>query len=174
MCPSHDVAVVGFGAQRQCRLAGGFCGLTVACVVLHAADQQSYPSSLDQDLPVLFKGHALALQLGHPAQPGAAFGQELIGGHERVLRAQPVCHDAQSVECGRVKVGPLQPAHQLQRVHACHGQDIAVGVPPRCDREHRVGNCAERLGNDRLVELLGLYLPRFPAFPLPQQALIAG
>ena len=102
MSPGDDLAVIRFCAERQRRLAGGFRGVPVAGVVLHAADQQSDPASLDQDLPVLLEGDALALERGDPAQPGPALGQELVGGHVRVLRAQPVGHDPQTVQRGLI------------------------------------------------------------------------
>ena len=117
-------------------------------------DQQGDPSGLDQDLAVLLEGDPLALECGDPAQPGPPFDQELISGHVRVLRAQPVGHDPQAVERGLVQVGTLQPADQLQRVHARHGQHIGLGVTLRRDREHRVRHRAERRRDDRLVELL--------------------
>ena len=102
MRPGDDLTVIGFGAKRQCGLAGGFRGLPVAGVVLDTADQQRDPSGLDQDLPVLPECDTLALERGDPAQPGPALGQQLIGGHVRVLRAQPVGHDPQPVQRGLI------------------------------------------------------------------------
>jgi hypothetical protein len=171
--PAHDVAVVRLDAEPQCRLPGGLRGLAVAGVVLDAAHQQRDPPGLDQDFPVLLERHPLALHLGHPAEPGPAFGQQLVGRHERVLRAQPVGHDPQGVERSRVHVRPLQPAHQLQRVHPRHRQDIGL-IAPRCGREHRMRDRAERRGDDRLIELIRLHLACFPPLVLPQQAGSAG
>jgi hypothetical protein len=128
---------------------------------------------------VLAQGQPLPPEGHHPAEPGPSFGHELITGHERILRAQPVRHDPQPVQGGLVQVRPLQATDQLQRVHPGHGQDIRVGVTPGCDREHRMGHRAEHLGDDRLVKQLGLPavrldLTRLPPFVLPQQARRGG
>ena len=74
-----DLGVLGLGAERQRGLAGGLGGLPVAGVVLHARHQQRDPPGQDQDLPVLLQRQPLALELSDPAQPGPAFGQELVG-----------------------------------------------------------------------------------------------
>ena len=103
---------------------------------------------------MLIQRQALALEGDDPAEPRPAFGQELVAGHERVLRAQPVRHDPQAVQGGLIQVRPLEAAHQLQGVHAGDGQDVGVGVALGRHREHRVRHRAERLRDDRLVELL--------------------
>ena len=179
MRPGDDLAVVGLGAERQRGLPGGLRGLPVAGVVFDAPDQQRDPACLDEDLPVLLEGDPLSLKSGDPAQPRPALDQELVGGQERVFRTQPVGHDPQPVQRGLIQVGTLQPADQLQRVHARHGQDLGLGVSLWSDREHRVRHGAEHRRDDRLVERLGLSAVRLdlaglPALPLPQQALIAG
>ena len=117
------------------------------------ADQQGDPARKDEDLAVLIQGQALALEGDDPAKPCPAFDQELVAGHERVLRAQPVSHDPQAVEGGLIQVRPLEAAHQLQGVHAGDGQDVSVGVALGRHREHRVRDRAERRRDDRLVEL---------------------
>ena len=43
--------------------------------------QQDHRLAWDQDFAVLFEGDVLTLERGDPAQPGPAFGHELVGGH---------------------------------------------------------------------------------------------
>jgi hypothetical protein len=174
VCPARDLGVLGLGAERERGLAGGVGGLPVAGVVFHAGQQQRNPPGQHQDLPVLPQCQPLALELSDPAQPGLPFGQELIGRQEWVLRAQPVRHHPQATQRGVIKIRTLQPADQLQRVHACDRQYIGVGVAPGRHREDRVCDGPECPGDDRLVELTRLDLARLPAFPLPQQTRIVG
>jgi hypothetical protein len=124
---------------------------------------------------VLVQGQALALEGDDPAKPRPAFDQELVTWHERVLRAQAVGHDPESVKGGLIQVRTLKAAHELQGVHAGDGQDVGVGITSGCHREHRVRDGAEGRRDDRLVERLSLALVRldlasFPALVLPQQA----
>ena len=118
---------------------------------------------------MLGQGQPLALERGHPPQPGPAFEQQLVTGHERVFRAQPVGHDPQPVEGGLVKVGALQSADEFQRVHAAHGQHVRVRIPLGRTREDRVRDSAEGGRDDRLVEITRHHLAGFPPLPLPQQ-----
>ena len=84
-----DLAAVVLGAERQRRLAGRFRGVPVAGVVLRTPHQQGHPSGRDQDFAVLFEGDALTLERGDPAQPGPAFGHELVGGHGYSEHSRP-------------------------------------------------------------------------------------
>ena len=71
---------------------------------------------------MLSESDTLSLQSGDAAEPGSAFGQELVSWHVRILGAQPVCHDPQAVERGLIEVGTLQAADEFECVHASHGQ----------------------------------------------------
>ena len=66
---------------------------------------------------------------------------------------KPVRHHPQAAQRGVIQVRTLQPADQLQRVHAGDRQHVGVGVAPGRHREHRVRDGPERPGDDRLVEL---------------------
>ena len=86
--------MVGFGAQRQCGLAGGFRGLAVASVVFHASDQERNPPSLHQDLAMLLQGQSLSSEVGYSAQPGASFGR-----YTTALLTQAIRQAAATVSC---------------------------------------------------------------------------
>ena len=78
--------------------------MPVARVVLDAPNEQRHPSGENQDFAVLFQGDALPLQGCDAAKPRPALHEELVGRHERVLRAEPVSHDPQAVKRRLVQV----------------------------------------------------------------------
>jgi hypothetical protein len=103
---------------------------------------------------VLREREALRVEFDDTAQPLPPLDEELFARHERVLRGEPVRRDPQGVKRGIVDVGPVEAAHDLQRLHAGRCKNLLVPVPSRRRREERVRHGAEQGCDDRLVEVV--------------------
>lgn len=156
--PSGDLCMVGFRRKRESRAPCRLGSVPVSHVVLDTADPEGEPAGQGEYLAVLGKREALRVEFDDASQPLAPLDDELPAGHVRVLRAQPIRGDPQSIERGAVDIGPVQSAHDLQRLHAARRQDLPVSVSPRWRREERVRHGAEPGRDDRPVAVLNALL----------------
>ncbi|MFF7371893.1 hypothetical protein [Streptomyces tricolor] len=94
------------------------------------------------------------MEVDDTAEPLPPLDEELFTRHERVFRGKPVRCDPQGIKRGVVDIGPVETAHDLQRLHAGRCKDLPVSIPPRGCREERMRHGAEEGRDDRLIEVV--------------------
>ncbi len=174
MGPRHLSRVAGVLSQRHGSLPGRLGSLALAHVVLEAPHQQGHRAGDREHLPVLTERGPAGEQCGDAAEPELTLCPQGCRGPVRVLAAEPVGGDAYGVERGTRDVGGTKPRDDPEGVHTGSCKQVGLSSRARIGRKERAGHGAEREGDQRLVEGVGLRVTGLPPLPVAQEGLASS